>query len=171
MMKTIMTHRTATPERTGWRCEWISRRHREWHPSLAMCDLDFLCIEYRNSAPVALIEYKAMSPRELQNASLSAVSTLADLAQLPFFVTFYLERFPAFWVEPRNERARQMLETSDAMPTSERDYVDFLFALRGEVAPAGALDKLSTYTPQNDVQLRTSETTQRFHAEPFLATS
>jgi hypothetical protein len=54
--------------------------------------------------------------------------------------------------------------------SSERDYVDFLFALRGEVAPDGALDKLSTYTPQN-VILATSETTQRLHAEPFLATS
>jgi hypothetical protein len=170
MMKTIMTHRTATLERTGWRCEWISRRHREWHPSLAMCDLDFLCVEYHHSAPVALIEYKAMAPRELQNSSLSAASTLADLAALPFFVVFYLEQFPAFWVEPRNERAVALLCSAEVMATSERDYVDFLFALRGEVAPDGALDALSTYTAQN-VTMAPSETVQRLHAEPFLATS
>jgi hypothetical protein len=170
MMKTITTHHTATLERTGWRCEWISKRHREWHPSLAMCDLDFLCVEYHHCIPVALIEYKAMQPRELQNASLRAVSTLADLAALPFFITFYLERFPAFWVEPRNQRAAAMIDASEAIAVSEREYVDFLFALRGEYAPAGMLESLSTYTGHGDI-LTTSETTQRFHVEPFLATS
>jgi hypothetical protein len=170
MMKTITTHRTATPERTGWRCEWISQRHREWHFSLAMTDLDFVCIESRFSDPVALIEYKAMRPRELQTSSLNAIRKLANLAALPFFITFYLERFPAFWVEPRNERAAAMIDASEAIAVSEREYVDFLFALRGEYAPTGVLESLSTYTGHGDI-LATSETTQRLHAEPFLATS
>ena len=53
---------STTKERTGWRDERISQRHRLWGVECQAIDLDFLLVEYRSEyddiRPVAIIEYK-----------------------------------------------------------------------------------------------------------------
>ena len=45
-------------ERTGWRDQALSDRHREWGFNCPSVDLDFLMVEYNIGLPVALVEYK-----------------------------------------------------------------------------------------------------------------
>ena len=45
-------------ERSGWRDEGISRRHRLWGVSCSATDIDFLLVEYIYNTPKAIIEYK-----------------------------------------------------------------------------------------------------------------
>ena len=50
-------------ERSGWRDEWISKRHRLWGFDCPAVDIDFLMLEYDRSVPCALIEYKEQHAR------------------------------------------------------------------------------------------------------------
>ena len=70
-------------EQLGWRDARISQRHRLW----CVCpstDLYFPLLEYSNSRPVALIEYKHRSFRmDLEHPSLLALGTLASNSHIP----------------------------------------------------------------------------------------
>ena len=44
-------------ERTGWRDEALSKRHRDWGWDCPAIDIDFLMIEYDKGKSVALVEY------------------------------------------------------------------------------------------------------------------
>lgn len=129
----------ASTERTGFRDPWISEWHHATHDSLSMTDIDFLCIEMRYANPMALIEYKRMAPRDLvATAALRGVSSLANMAGIPSFIVFYQHAPPIFTVQPQNRLARFIVPTE--MPMSEREYIEFLFSLRGERAPDWVLD-------------------------------
>lgn len=39
-------------ERTGWRDERLSRRHREWGFDCPMVDCDFIAVEFDHKEPV-----------------------------------------------------------------------------------------------------------------------
>ena len=70
-------------EQLGWRDARISQRHRLWCVCPAT-DLDFPLLEYSNSRPVALIEYKHRSFRmDLEHPSLLALGTLASNSHIP----------------------------------------------------------------------------------------
>lgn len=45
-------------ERTGWRDQEISERHRTWGFNCPAVDVDFMLIEYDEGVPVAIIDYK-----------------------------------------------------------------------------------------------------------------
>ena len=45
-------------ERTNWRDQELSARHRTWGFNCPAVDLDFLMVEYNIGKPVGLIEYK-----------------------------------------------------------------------------------------------------------------
>ena len=45
-------------ERTGWRDQAISLRHRTWGFNCPGVDFDFLMLEYSTGKPVAVVEYK-----------------------------------------------------------------------------------------------------------------
>lgn len=143
----VTATRIPSPERKNWRDERISRWHRDQHYTLAMTDIDWLVIEMRFCEPVALIDYKRMTPRELEDSTaIKGCRNLADMAGIPFFFAFY--DFDPIWfaISPQNKRAEWRINASETIMASERDYVDFLFALRGEHAPLEALERLSTYT-------------------------
>ena len=45
-------------ERTNWRDEALSQRHRQWGWNCPGLDLDFVFLEYDKGRAVAVVEYK-----------------------------------------------------------------------------------------------------------------
>lgn len=134
-------------ERTGWRDESLSRRHRAWGFNCPAVDLDFLMVEYNLGAPVALVEYKDRRARQpdLKHPTYRAINELADLAQLPFLIAFYWPESWAFRVHPVNAIARESYE--DAMLLTERRFVKSLYYLRGLKVEDRVLSTLRTDLP------------------------
>jgi hypothetical protein len=123
-------------ERSGWRDEDISRRHREWGFDCPAVDLDFLVAEYNSGKPVALIEYKhwrAARPKVLHPTyrALTALANGYEERGLPFGVVFYWPECWAFRVYPVNDQCREWFQ--DAELLTERQYVQRLYKMRGYV--------------------------------------
>lgn len=127
------------PERTGWRDEEISRRHREWGIALPAADLDFMLIEYSSRKVCALIEYKRYTARpvNLDSSSIVAISDFAKMGQVPFYIVRY---WPAtdshpwyFQVTPVNSYAYEYVPVKRLM--SELEYVNLLYRVRGVFMP------------------------------------
>lgn len=122
-------------ERSGWRCEEISRRHREWGYNCPAVDLDFLVVEYNYGTPVALIEYKNRNYRSANTSdrTYDALTKLADNYSpkpLPFFVVVY---DPADWwfiMHPMNDEAKRVCRRAAGQPISEQEFVQGLYRLR-----------------------------------------
>lgn len=136
-------------ERTGWRDESISARHREWGFNCPAVDLDFLVTEYNVGKPVALIEYKHYRARfpELQHPTYRALSALADgyCEPLPFLVAFYWPEIWAFRILPVNEVAQKHFSAGETL--CERDFVIRLYRLRRLTLAVHLRDKLSRQLP------------------------
>ena len=120
------------PERTGWRDEKLSRRHREWGFNCPAIDIDFLMIEYNQGEPVAIIDYKRFtgSIKNVHPKSIFAISQLADNSSIPFFVVYYWEDIWAFSIIPINEIAKNCLKGREKKILTEQEYVSFLYELR-----------------------------------------
>lgn len=131
-------------ERTGWRDEWISRRHRTWCRNVPCVDLDCVltkngaemgengwqAIEYDNREPVAIIEYKSITAVvNKDDANNTTLKRLADRASLPFFVVIYNQANVKFGVVPLNDLALQLLPADVVM--NEAQYQRFLLMIRG----------------------------------------
>lgn len=131
-----------TKERTHWRDEKISLRHRLWGVDCKMTDIDFLTLEYHSEGdlvkPVAVIEYKKKTPPQYLNHNTlqhKALRKLSSLADLPFLVVFYQETFKEFGVFAGNKWAMVNLGGLNRNMT-EKEYVTFLYKLRNlEVPP------------------------------------
>ncbi len=138
-------------ERTGWRDETVSRRHRLWGFDCPCTDIDFLLIEYHIAEPVALIEYKnhqAGFPN-LNQAGYRALKRLAEKAQLPLLLAFYWPDIWAFRIYPLNALAKKHFATSENL--CERDYVVQLHRMRRLVLSQTLMKNLNTiYPPQED---------------------
>lgn len=119
-----------TQERTHWRDQALSERHRTWGVDLPAVDVDFLLVEYNHSEPVALIEYKRDNAPPVcpEHPTYLALQKLGTRAGLPVFVVRYLRDFSRFHIEPLNDTARRMMP--DGMVCSECEYVDFLRQVR-----------------------------------------
>lgn len=122
-------------ERSGWRDEEISRRHRAWGFNCPTVDLDFVMVEYNHGKPVAIIEYKEQHahPIDPQHATYRALVSLADgyvAGPLPCFVAIYNSQDWSFRVVPLNERARQHYAHVLGATLSERRFVKSLYLLR-----------------------------------------
>lgn len=135
-------------ERSAWRDEALSRRHRRWGLNCPAVDVDFLLIEYDKSQPVAIVDYKHASNTSWtgDTANLSALGNLCgtDGSQLPFFVTEYIPESWRFSIKPMNSAGLD-LASDLAMPSgwiSERDWVRYLYVLRERQPPniPGLLD-------------------------------
>ncbi len=121
-------------ERTGWRDQALSEKHREWGYDLPMVDLDFLCLEYAGGGKLklaALIDYKAGLERGVDNWADSIYLVqhqLAEKAGLPFFIVKYDAREWYFLIHPVNALARLFCNEGQRM--SETAYRAFLQSLR-----------------------------------------
>ncbi|MGI9485449.1 MAG: hypothetical protein ACR2RF_06115 [Geminicoccaceae bacterium] len=119
-------------ERTGWRDQEISARHRQWGFNCPGVDLDFVIAEYHIGKPVGIVEYKhhfAQMP-SLQHPTYRALKELADgyREPLPFLVSFYWPRIWAFRIYPVNEIANNTFRWGEGV--TEHEYVRRLYRLR-----------------------------------------
>jgi hypothetical protein len=117
-------------ERSGWRDQEISERHRRWGASCPAVDLDFLLTEIHVGEPAALVEYKHFMARPINAAAavIMALRRLADRAEIPFLIAWYWPGSWAFRVCPINDLAREHFE--DPEDFTERAYVQRLYRLR-----------------------------------------
>ncbi len=137
-------------ERTGWRDESISRRHRDWGFNCPAVDLDFLVAEYNIGKPVALIEYKrytAQVPNVL-HPTYRALSDLADKysdGSLPFLIAFYWPDIWAFRIHPVNPCAKGHFYEGEML--TERQFVYRLYRLRSLVLTDHLMKSLNDVLP------------------------
>lgn len=124
-----------TSERTGWRDEALSQRHRTWGLNCPAVDLDFVLVEYHYARPCALVEYKHANarPTDPTHPTIRAIIALADgyrEGPLPCMVVRY-ERDPwTFRVVPLNGAAERLYGHTEGRPISEQDFVRSLYELR-----------------------------------------
>jgi hypothetical protein len=123
------------PERTQWRDQKLSERHRAWGFNCPAIDIDFLMVEFHTGKPVAIIDYKRYtgSIKNLNQKSIDAISTLANNSNIPFFVVFYWDDVWAFQITAINSIAKNILlqhKIDENKILTEQQYVYFLYKLR-----------------------------------------
>lgn len=142
-------------ERTGWRCQAISDRHRYWGYNCPSVDLDFVMAEYNHGKPVAIVEYKdrhAMAP-DLSHPTYAALSDLANQYQggpLPFFIATYDSVDWWFVVTPVNQRAVEYYGKTAGFPLTEQRFVKSLYVLRKRTldeCDINAISRLNSIIP------------------------
>ncbi|MBC7282615.1 hypothetical protein [Hoeflea sp.] len=142
-------------ERTGWRCQAISERHREWGYNCPAVDLDFVVAEYNHGKPVALIEYKdrRYDSANTSNATYQALTSLADgysAGPIPFFIAVYDPDEWWFVIHPMNDPARKHYAHCVGVPISEQRFVRSIYLLRSSVLAQrdnDAISRLNTIEP------------------------
>lgn len=132
----------SSDERTGWRDEGLSRRHRNWGFNCPCVDLDFLVVEFDQSEPVALVEYKHEQAQPLLSShpSYRALMALGRRAKVPVFAVRYGGDFSWFSVTPLTREAK--LAMPEPSRLTEVDYVRFLYKLRKRIPPVDVTNGL-----------------------------
>ncbi len=121
-------------ERTGWRDQQISERHRHWGSDIYFTDIDFCGIEYYSRKGIILVEYKEWCKRDslvIQSAPHQTLAWLADGRSIPACVVIYnFDVLPrTFEVIPLNDSARRHFGKRRIM--TEEEWVTHQFRLRG----------------------------------------
>lgn len=148
-----MDDREVRKERTGWRDERISRRHRDWGFNCPAVDLDFVMAEYNIGKPVGLIEYKFYKA-QMPNLLHPTYRALADLADgykddgLPFLVVFYWPDIWAFRIHPVNACAKGHFYEGEML--TERQFVYRLYRLRSLVLTEHLMRGLNDILPATE---------------------
>jgi hypothetical protein len=127
-------------ERSGWRDEAISRKHRHWGFNCPCVDIDLLAIEYDIGTASGIVEYKnehanAFTP---DNPSYKALVGLGNKAELPVFVCRYTDDLKKYTAVPLNEHASIYLPKRTEM--SEEEWVELLYKFRGREKPKYLFD-------------------------------
>ena len=127
----------ANYERTGWRDQRISVRHRLWGDKLYAVDMDWLVVEFYYGKPVVVIQYKEVCCRgylDLDTAPLKALAWLADGREIPLWVVLYdLDANPpTYEVCPVNPTAQEQF--GERRIKAEEEYIRFLYRMRGIVS-------------------------------------
>ena len=130
-------------ERTGWRDQRLSERHRAWGIDCPAADIDFLLLEYDRGLPVALVEYKHEQKGYFTQAhpTFHAIKELADRAGIPFFIARYSADISSFHLLSGNLLAETYIPYGEETMT-EAEYVRFLYKLRGYDCPQSIIDGL-----------------------------
>ena len=133
--------RTWSKERTNWRDQALSNRHRAWGFNCPAVDLDFVMSEYNHGVPVALIEYKERHAKkpDLSHPSYASMKSLADdrHTPIPFFIAAYCQRTWTFKVFPLNDSAEQKLAPYKDKILSEQQFVEIITRLRKKALDDG----------------------------------
>lgn len=122
-------------ERSGWRDLELNNRHRKWGWDCPAVDLDFLFLEYDKGQPVCIVEYKH-EKAALQFAchpTYQAMINLGSRAGIPVFAARYKGDFTEWIIVPLNKIAKEKLSERKTM--TEREWVTFLYELRGYTPP------------------------------------
>ena len=130
-------------ESLNWRDRWKSKKQRSWNQKLYCTDIDcvlssdgkdingeFVVVEWKNNAePKAIIEYKDSHwIPNIYDINILVICTLADKANLPFFVVIYNKENVTFTTIPRNELAKKFVP--EKIIYEEQDYINFLEEVR-----------------------------------------
>lgn len=132
------------PEKTGWRDQNLSQRHRIWGWDCPAVDIDFLMIEYDKGIPKAIVEYKnenADFPHP-DHPSMKAIKNIADAAKIPFVVCRYQRDFSFFFVRSYNTYAEKALPFVWCC-FDEIGWVKCLYSFREMDIPKHILDRLN----------------------------
>jgi len=129
-------------ERTSWRDERLSERHRHWGWDCPALDIDFLLIEYDKGKAAGLVEYKheKAARQYAKHKSYQALIDLGNRAGLPVLVVRYADDFSWWRVVPLNKIAETFVPRVEQMTESE--YVELLYRIRGYIAPPSVVDDL-----------------------------
>ena len=132
------------PERTGWRDEGLSRRHRRWGWDCPAVDLDFLFLEYDRGKATAIVEYKNehAAPQYISHPTYQAMIDLGTRAGIPVLACRYSDDYSLWKVVPLNDEARKHLPERKEMPESE--WVKLLYKMRGYDCPQSVVDGMYT---------------------------
>lgn len=123
-------------ERTGWRDEGISRRHRKWGIGCTTTDFDFLMLEYEFGNPSAIVEYKHeyAEPQSVLRPQYQALIKLGNSAKIPVLACRYSDDFSCYKVVALNEYALKFIPERTEL--DEIGWVSLLYKIRGhEVTP------------------------------------
>ena len=126
-------------ERTGWRDEALSQRHRTWGWDCPAVDLDFLFLEYDRGKASAIVEYKNehAAPQYASHPSYQAMIDLGNKAGIPVFACRYADDFRWWKVTPLNGIAKKHL--ASATEFDEKGWVKLLYKIRGYDLPPSVL--------------------------------
>ena len=138
-------------ERSGWRDEALSLRHRLWGYDCPAVDIDFLLIEYDKAEPKALVEYKNEHAQPItisKNSSILAMIELANRAELPALLVRYADDFSWWKVAPLNHEARQQMPPKENDSQSvwyfdEVQFVTLLYSIRGRQIPPSIVSRIN----------------------------
>ena len=132
--------REVRPERTGWRDEALSQRHRRWGWDCPAVDLDFLFLEYDRGEPSAIVEYKhENAPTQYaSHPSYRALIVLGTRAEIPVFAVRYSDDFVTWRVVPLNDLARSFVPSR--VELTEVEWITLLYRIRGHAVPPEVLD-------------------------------
>ena len=140
-------------ERTGWRDEPLSKRHREWGCDCPAVDIDFLMIEYDRAEPKCIVEYKNQHamPVTKDNPSIKAMAILAHRAGLPAFVVRYADDFSLWKIVPLNKAAEaympenpQIVNEHGIVYVDEVTWVKTLYTIRGRELPESVRKRIES---------------------------
>lgn len=127
-------------ERTGWRDERLSARHRRWGWDCPMLDIDFIGLEYDTGEPCVVVEYKHENAQlaSPNHPSYRALRSLGTRAGVPVLGVRYADDFSWYRVTPLNAEAREYVTSQEQM--AEPDYVALLYRIRGRDMPSDLFD-------------------------------
>lgn len=127
-------------ERTGWRDEGLSRRHRRWGWDCPAVDLDFLMLEYDHGKASAIVEYKNehAAPQYATHPTYQAMIDLGNRAGIPVIACRYTDDFSKWRVVPLNEYAKTFIP--ERAELTEKQWVKLLYKIRGYDIPNSVLD-------------------------------
>lgn len=131
-------------ERTGWRDENLSARHRRWGWDCPAVDLDFLFLEYDRGKASAIVEYKheRAAPQYASHPTYQAMIDLGDRAGVPVIACRYSDDYSSWTVTPLNGEAKKQIP--ERIVLSEQDWVRTLYRIRGYDCPDKVIDAINT---------------------------
>lgn len=132
-----MQFRPVKQERSGWRDEGLSQRHRQWGYDCPAIDIDFLMIEYDRATPVALVEYKNENakPENFEDSNYRAVIELGNgyRSGIPVFSVRYTGDYSHYTVTPLNDLAETWFSRPKMITESE--WIRVLYRIRRRKPP------------------------------------
>ena len=131
------------PERTGWRDEALSRRHRRWGWDCPAVDLDFLFLEYDRGKASAIVEYKNehAAPQYASHPTYQAMIDLGNRAGIPVIACRYSDDFTKWNVVPLNAEAKKYIKERATL--DEAGWVRLLYRIRGYELPQSVIDGIN----------------------------
>ena len=130
-------------ERTFWRDEGLSQRHRKWGWDCPMLDIDFLAVEFDKGEPVALVEYKNeyADVHYASHPSYQALIKLGNRAGLPVIACRYASDFSKWRVTALNGKAREIIPERTEL--DEAGWVSLLYKIRGREVSRDVLENMN----------------------------